>query len=285
MVGTAWAATACESSAIGLIVAVFLGAIAGATTTLFYFLNPRPAFKMVAGVFVVFAFYSLNWRILDHRTYLGFSQSQTAMNWLAQWQADKGISDWRPLTILVGLLICAAVMLPVAYLLKGHLGLILRSVGTRPRIASPNAFYCGLYLLLGLMTCNAIVALGAWYQASVNSSSDIRVFGTIIHALASAIIGELLLSSFSYFRHRRVSVPFICLAPVIGSFVYQTARAAILWQLRNVSQDGTTVTVNQQDTNTLVAAGLLVLLLVVRLVSERKRGPAVPEDSDAEGAI
>lgn len=58
-VGTACAALSWHSSILGMLLAVFLGVTAGLCTGALYLTNPRPAFKLLASVLVLLAFYSV----------------------------------------------------------------------------------------------------------------------------------------------------------------------------------------------------------------------------------
>ena len=271
-VATAFAAIHWSSSWAGLFFALFLGGFTGMVTSLVYLSNPRPSNKLLAGALVVFGAYSLNWRLLEKQTNVGFANESTFMNVLANYQAQNFPHPWniyRPLTWLVGVLLVVIVILAFTYLLRTQLGLKLRSVGTRPKLISPVVFQQKFHLFLGLVISNMTVALGGWYLASLNSFADLQQFGTIIHALAAALLGELLYERFKIGKDRRVSVSFLVVAPVLGATIYQATRAVIFWALSNKDLHGKELSINQQDNNTSIAVLLLVSVWAVRYFTNR----------------
>lgn len=261
MVGAACGAIVFQSSFLGLIFALLLSSLAGLLTSFIYMSNPRPAYKLLAGVFVIFAFYSVNYRIIDKKTEVGFANMKTAFNFLADYQVGLPFS----LQLFVGIFICILVFIIFRHFLKSHLGIIIRSIGSRPNleVKNINSFY-----IIGLILSNSVVGLGGWYYSSINSYANINVFGTIIHALAIAIIGELLLENLPFLRDRRTSPTAILISPILGAIIYQFIKTTVTYVMAN--ETGDEVAINQQDNNAFVAVSLILLILFVKYIRNNK---------------
>lgn len=243
------------SSLGGLFLSIILGLFSGSITCLIYLIYPRNAYKMLSGIFVVLGLYSLNFRLLDHRTELSFGYISTGMNQLN----DFEIQNSFPVRFLLGLGIILFVDLGLWYLLKTKFGLILRSVGTRPKLEGlkPRRF-----LLVGIALANILVGIGGWFYASVNSYARISVFGTIIHALAISIIGEMVIGSMPFLKDKRISPSTILLTPIVGSIIYLFVKGGVYFLM--VDPQSELVSINQQDMNAVVALLLIVILILVR---------------------
>lgn len=270
--GTACAALAWHSSILGLVLAVGLGIFAGLCTGFLYFSNPRPAFKLLASVLVLLAFYSVNYRVLGHRVAVGFSTEPTAMNLLATFESAHGFNSLRPLSLFISAGIVIIVFYLYSIILRSDFGLMLRSIGTKPWLVSRSNFRVAVYLLLGLGLCNGTVALGGWLYASGNSFSSVNVFGTIMHALAAALLGEAIIERVYKGPDRRVSVKPILLAPFWGAIAYQILRASCSWVMTKIAvSNSNNVSINAQDFNTVVAIFIILLVILVRWVSRGSR--------------
>jgi len=282
MAATGCAAITWESSLAGLFLAIVLGATAGAITTLIYLTNPRPAYKLLAGLLVVFGYYSVNYRVLGHRTYAVLTQQHTFMNALTDYEKSVGWESIGVISLAIGFGLLAAQVCALAWFLRTRLGLAIRAVGSNPRVVRSSSGAKGLYLLLGLAMSNTIVALGGWLYASLNKTANIAVFGTVIHALAAAIIGEVLVERMPKIKDRRSSAWALLLAPLIGAMIYQTVRACIMYAVCHeyMSVDRSTYSISQQDINTLVAVGIIVVVIGVRFLAMRSRLELAADESD-----
>jgi len=245
------------SSIGGFFLSIILGVFAGCLTTLIFLLNPRPAYnKMLSGIFVVLGLYSLNFRLLDRKIEVFFGHMATTMNSINE--AD--IYSTVPIRFLLGLAIVAFVDFALWYLLRTNFGLVLRTVGTRPRL---EGLMPRRYLIAGIAIANVLVGIGGWFYASINSYTRVSIFGTIIHALAISIIGEILIGGMPFLRDKRISPITILFTPIVGAAAYLFVKASVSFLM--VDPQSQLVSINQQDMNAFVALLLVTLLLVVRI--------------------
>lgn len=284
-VGTACAAVYWNSTLMGLLLAVFLGALAGFFTSVVYLTNPRPAYKLLAGVLVIFAFYSINYRVLGHQVEAGFAFKSTAMNALADFEANHGLNNLRPLTFLVGLTVVGILIISLRWLFQTNYGIIIRSIGSRQHLVSNNRFKAGIFLSTGLILTNIIVGIGGWFYASINTYASINVFGTIIHALAAAIIGEAIFERLPFGKDRRTSVWALLTAPVVGATIYQLFKSIVAWIMTKESEsiDKTIISINQQDHNTFIAVILVIVIVVVRWFALHRNYTYVADEEESGG--
>jgi putative tryptophan/tyrosine transport system permease protein len=247
------------SSLWGMMLAIGLSGLAGVITALIYLANPKPAYKLLAGVLVVLAYFSLDYHLLSHKLYVGFAQQPTAMKWLLDYQARHRGHTAQPLTILAGMALVAAQWLLFYWLLQTKYGLKLRTIGTRPHIVATSARDLAPVLISGLVLSNVTVGIGGWYYAVCNSWADITIFGTIISALTSVILGETFLEAVPKLRDRRISIPVLLSTPLVGAFFYHFLRVFVNWAMINLSRDESTQTISviQQD-QTAILAGILI---------------------------
>lgn len=282
MVGAGAAAVTWHSSLAGLALALGLGFAAGSLTGTIFVLYPKSAYKLLAGVIVLLAFYSINYRVLGYRVDLGFIAEPTEMNQLAAFEAANGMNTIRPLTLLVGVILLATFCFLFVLLFRSELGLALRALGTRPNLASASNRRPRVYLILGLACCNATVAAGGWLYASVNSYANVNVFGTIVHALAAAIIGEILVERLYRGPDRRVAVAPLIVAPLVGALAYQTLRASGAWVIvRATTRTSGGISINQQDYNTLVAVAIVLVVILVRAIAFRSWRYSIENEVDS----
>ena len=157
------AAISCSSTIIGLGFALFLSAFAGAMTGVIYLSNPRPAYKLLSGVLVYLTFYSINYRILGRKTYDQFSDSNTIINRIADFEAQHGLWNFRPITVTVGISIVVGLFFFYRWFLKTSLGLRIRAVGSRPYLVANSRGRVGRYTVLGLVLSNMTVGIGGWF--------------------------------------------------------------------------------------------------------------------------
>lgn len=282
-VGAACAAVNWNSSFWGLILAILLSGIAGLATSLVYLSNPRPAYKLLAGVLVIFAFYSINYRVLGYQVEAGFVAKHTFMNMIVEFEASHRMNTLRPLSFSLGMVLVVIQVIFLWWLLHTSYGLVLRTIGSRYQLIMKNKIHVAGYLISGLVLSNIIVGIGGWYYGSTNGYASINVFGTIIHALAAAIIGETIVEHVPIGKDRRASVWPLLVAPIVGVTVYQFLKACVAWFMMKESENisgGGIISINQQDHNTFVAVFLVLLIIVARwLASLHKTDIPDTEDS------
>ena len=267
--GAAIAATVFESSLLGILFAALLSGLAGFLTSIIYLSNPRSAYKLLAGALILFISYSINYRVLGHATEMTFGNMPTFMNEISIYESQHNLYPYKPITLLVGLVLVCAVLAFYYWFLKTNAGLILRTVGPRPNLICNKNLRRGKTLIFGLVITNITVGLGGWYQASIDGFTQITLFGTILHALAASILGEILFERLKIAGDRRGSVSAILVAPIAGAFIYQFIQTLVQSYFINesMSTNKEMISVNQQDYNTFIAALIILVVLVVRFIT------------------
>lgn len=279
-VGAAWGATAYESSIVGMLVAMSLGALGGVMTGLLYSLNRTPMFKLLASALILFSFYSINYRVLGGKATLAFYNASTIFNGLGDWEALRGLNPIRPFSTLLGYSVAAGGVLLLYGLLRTRIGLLLRTVGPRPGIVEEVGYNGVTLLIIGLAITNSVVALGGWLNATFSSQANINVFGSVIHALAAVVFGEVLFDHLPIGRSRSVSPRAVMAVPVLGAVVYQVLLALVTYLISNTtrSRGGAETTMLQsQDLNLIFALTVAGVLALSRLLRYRHGQPPVLE--------
>ncbi|NTV67126.1 MAG: hypothetical protein HGB06_05480 [Chlorobaculum sp.] len=267
--GAAIAATLYDSSLIGIVFASILSGFSGLMTALIYLSNPRPAYKLLAGALILFVSYSINFRVLGHATESTFDKTDTFMNKISIYEIQHGLYPYKPITLLVGIFLVFFVCCVYFWFLRTNAGLVFRTIGPRSNIICNKGFRRGKILILGLIITNVTVGFGGWYQASIDGFAQIILFGTILHALAAAILGEILFERIKIFGDRRGSVTAILAAPIVGAFLYQLIQTGVQYFFINESMatSDKIISVNQQDSNTFIAGLIILIVLGVRFLT------------------
>ncbi|MEJ2745000.1 MAG: hypothetical protein P8123_04845, partial [bacterium] len=219
----------------------------------------------------------INYRILGHRNYIIFNDSNSFMDRIAAFEAKHHLWSFRPCTVLLGFGMVIALLLFYRWLLNTVMGLRLRAVGSRPYLVSYSRGPVGKYIIIGLILSNVTVGLGGWFSSSLNENANISVFGTILHALAAAIIGESIIEHLPRFKDRRTSVMTILLAPLVGATIYIFFRASVTWFIMEEIQgaDPQNYRLSTQDANAVIASFIIVAIMALRFFSQKWKEPVL----------
>jgi len=280
-VGAAFGAVHLNSSLLGLIVAIFLSGLAGASTAIIYLSNPRPVYKLLSGVLVIFIYYSVVYRMMGAKLLKSFSKQDTFFNILINWESVNTSNDHRPVVALIGLFAIVLVIIFLKNFYKTNYGLKIRAVATRPNLIANKPMELAFIILPGLVISNIIVGIGGWYHASCTSVSQIIVFGFLIHGLAASLLGEMLLEFLPFFKGRKHSMTTLLAIPVIGSIVYFIVRSFVTSVLLSTlsNSKGTEFSINLRDTDTIVAGAIVLLLLLSNFIRKGIGSELVEDES------
>lgn len=270
-----------QSSLGGFFFAILLGAIGGALTGLLYLIYKTPVFKLLSSVLVMFSFYSINLRAMNMQADAQFSNAKTFFNRLIAYDVSNGMNTFRPVSTLFAFLICGIIICALYRLLKTDIGLFLRTIGSRPQIVSISGKKPEVLLILGLVISNSIVAIGGFLDGCIDANTNINTYGTVIHALAAVIFGEVLVKNLPFRKRQGVSVTLMVWTPVIGACSYQVVRSLVLWFVTHIS-GGTgaekVFSLTNYDQNAIFAIILTGLILASRL-----KGNEVGSSKESEG--
>lgn len=163
--------------ALGLLIALGAGGLAGLATGLFFTRFRVP--DLLSGILVAFMLYSLNLKVMGGLPNITVLPEATLFG------------DQSPLGLLC--LLVVLVYLLVGYLLSSDFGLALRSLGQNRLLATVFGVRTPALLMIGLMLSNGLIALGGALFSQHQGFADIGSgIGTVIVGLASVMIGERL---------------------------------------------------------------------------------------------
>ena len=198
---------------LSLLTAFVAGMLTGLVTGLLmtYFEIP----SLLAGIITLTAFYSINLRIME-RANLSLRQVKTLYDLLAGLMADS-----TSRIFLVGAILTLIVILLLGYFFKTDLGQSMVASGDNEVMAHSLGISVKLMKCLALMASNGIIAVSGALIAQQNGYADVDMgTGTVIIALSSIIIGEML------FKQLTLSMR-LC-AIVLGSVLYRLLLVAVL---------------------------------------------------------
>lgn len=234
---------------IAIVISILAGFIAGAITGFLHTKFKIPA--ILAGILTQLGLYSINLRIMGGRANLPMNTANTLFNDLS---ISLNINRYY-VTLVIGL-IFAIVVVGILYAFFGtELGSAIRATGNNEQMARSLGINTDTMKLLGLTISNGLVGLSGALNALYGQATDVRVgTGAIVIALASIVIGEVIISAKKGgFLIRLFSI-------VLGSVLYRIIVALVL-------QLG----LNTDDLKLLTAILVGVALSIPVVVSNKKQ--------------
>lgn len=195
-----------------LVIAFLAGCVAGFATGIFHTIFGIPA--ILAGILTQLALYSVNLRIL------GGKANQT----LSVDKYDLILSlRYIPKSIIVGLIITAALIAVLYWFFATEIGHSLRATGSNHNMAKANGININVCKVLGLVLSNGIVALSGALLSQYQGFADINMGrGAIVIGLAAVIIGEVIFGKF--FKNFALRL----LSAVFGGVIYYIVITLVL---------------------------------------------------------
>ena len=234
---------------LALLISILAGFLAGAITGILHTKCKIPA--ILAGILTQIGLYSINLRIMGGRANLPLTTANTLF-------ADLSVSldINRYYIALVISLIFVIIFIALLYWFFGtELGSAIRATGNNEQMARSLGIYTDTMKLLGLTISNGLVGLSGALYALYGQATDVRVgTGAIVIALASIVIGEVVISSKKgNFALRLTSI-------IIGSIIYRIIVALVL-------QMG----LNTDDLKLLTAILVGIALTIPIMLNKRKQ--------------
>lgn len=217
------AASAAAGAPFGVICAGVLltGVAVGAATSLLHV--QYGISKLLAGVIVLTAAYSVGLRIMDGPN-ISLLPVTTVLDRASSWP----LGTLGPIPVgQIALLffVCLALVTLVVAFLHTLGGLRLRLVGMNPSFAGDLGISRGMYVVGGVAAANACAAISGMLLAMQQGFSDASSGqGTLVMTVASLAIGEHLV----FWRRRRNQVTALVGAVILGSVAYQVLIAVAL---------------------------------------------------------
>lgn len=238
----------CVASGVQPILAVLIatvgGMIAGSVTGLLHTKFKIP--DLLAGILTQFGLYSINLRIMGKANF-GLLNEVTLFSQVK----SLGIpSKWAGLA--VGLVFIVILIVAVYCFFGTEIGCALRATGNNPDMVEAMGANTKVYVVLGLVVGNGLVAMSGALLAQYQGYADINMgVGSIVIGLAAIMIGEVLYSKRTYI-HRLTGV-------VIGSIIYRIIIAFVL----RISLTADFFIKITADDMKLITAVIVVLALVI----------------------
>ncbi|WP_439818277.1 ABC transporter permease [Weissella paramesenteroides] len=203
------------SPIIATICAALVGSLAGLVTGLLYTKGKIPI--LLAGILTMTAAYSVNLRIMGQA-----NRSLLGKNSLFSSHFLKILPPNFPV-IVIGLIMIVLLTICLALFLKTELGQSFIVTGDNPKMARSLGINTDNMTILGLMIANGLIGLGGALVSQNNGFADVNMgVGTIVVALASIIIGEVVFTDTLTLTERLITI-------VIGSIFYRFVLVIVLY--------------------------------------------------------
>lgn len=197
-----------------LILAFCGGLCAGFVTGFFHTILKIPA--LLSGILTMLALYSVNLRIMG-KANVSLLKMDTVFTPFENLGLSKNLAVIAVMVIIVGILIAA-----LYWFFGTELGCAIRATGNNRKMARAQGINTRFMTIIALMLSNGLVALAGALIAQNQSFADMSMgIGSIVIALASLIIGEVLLGKGNFFVR--------LLSLVFGAIIYRIIIAFVLW--------------------------------------------------------
>ena len=200
-----------------LFIAFGAGALAGTVTGLIHVkLKVR---DLLSGIIVMTALYSLNLRITGDKANLPIFSRDTIFDNEFVYGLPSPLNEVS--TVVILLLIVAAVKILLDLYMKTRSGYLLRAVGDNETLVTSLAKDKGSVKILGLALANGLAALSGAVYCQQKGFFEISVgTGTIVMGLASVIIGTKVFARFGKLKATT--------AVILGTIVYKACVSAAM---------------------------------------------------------
>lgn len=200
-----------------LFIAFGAGALAGTVTGLIHVkLKVR---DLLSGIIVMTALYSLNLRITGDKANLPIFSRDTIFDNEFVYGLPSPLNEFS--TVVILLLIVAAVKILLDLYMKTRSGYLLRAVGDNETLVTSLAKDKGSVKILGLALANGLAALSGAVYCQQKGFFEISVgTGTIVMGLASVIIGTKVFARFGKLKATTVVI--------LGTIVYKACVSAAM---------------------------------------------------------
>ena len=200
-----------------LFIAFGAGALAGTVTGLIHVkLKVR---DLLSGIIVMTALYSLNLRITGDKANLPIFCRDTIFDNEFVYGLPSPLNEFS--TVVILLLIVAAVKILLDLYMKTRSGYLLRAVGDNETLVTSLAKDKGSVKILGLALANGLAALSGAVYCQQKGFFEISVgTGTIVMGLASVIIGTKVFARFGKLKATT--------AVILGTIVYKACVSAAM---------------------------------------------------------
>ena len=228
---------------LAILIATLGGMLAGSVPGFLHTKFKIP--DLLAGILTQFGLYSINLRIMGKANFGLLNQTTL----FSQIKAMGVPSKWAG--FLVGIVFAVVLIIVIYCFFVTEIGCALRATGNNPNMVRAMGSNTKIYIVLGLVVGNGLVAMAGGLLAQYEGYAEINMgVGTIVIGLEAIMIGEVLYSKRTYI-HRLTGV-------VIGSVVYRIIIAFVL----RISLTANLVIKITADDMKLITAIIVVIALV-----------------------
>ena len=209
-----------------LIAATLAGMAAGSITGLLHTKLRIPA--ILSGILTMVGLYSINLRVMGqaNTALIGRSTIISMIKDLFPTAAELGVRDsvlQTGVTLLVGLLFTALVVVVLYWFFGTELGSCIRATGNNAAMVRAQGVNTDKMKILGLILSNGLIALSGALVTQSQGYADVGMgIGAIVIALASIVIGEVMFLKVKGFAKLLASI-------AIGSVIYRCIIAIVLF--------------------------------------------------------
>lgn len=201
---------------LALIVAMLAGMLAGLCTGILHTKLGIPA--ILAGILTQFALYSVNLHIMR-----GAANKAVSADKYSLVLTGRHV----PMSILVGILLSAVIVVLLYCFFGTERGSALRATGNNPAMSRAQGININTMKVLGLAISNALVALAGGLMTQYQGYADVNMGrGAIVIGLAAVIIGEVI--GEAIFRRNLNYMVRLGLV-VLGGIIYYIVVVLVLW--------------------------------------------------------
>jgi putative ABC transport system permease protein len=234
-------------SPLPAMVAAFGGGFVAGMVTAYISLKFRVS-SLLAGIIVITMLYSVNLRVMG-RSNVALFEYENIFN-----QIRSGLNESLAGKIVVlGTLLAIILALLYAFMITEK-GVAFRAVGANAEMAQAQGISVWGATVFGVGLAAALSALAGSIVVQSQGFADINIgFGVVINALASVIIGELVVG--------RTRIQQQLVAPVVGSIIY--------YQIVSIC-----LAIGLAPTDLKLASGVLVLVMLALSHVAQRNAPA-----------
>lgn len=266
---------------LGVIFSLLFGFMAGVFTA--YLHEYLRVGKLLSGIIIAIALYSINFRIMGASSNLYIGKENNPLMFLNEWnQYISGLllNEHRgviyPVTNLILIIIVCLLLYFLVKLLKSKLGSVIRfSRGDQNGLITSVGIDSRLVKMLGLGLANLFASVAGILSLYNDGTASITMgFGVILTALVALVIGEYIVG---LFHNDLTDVWPTVIAPFIGMFVYNLIIAGVRYL--NISVQGI-IGIPAFDSqlqffnsDVKILSALIILLFYVRQLKRNTTSP------------
>ncbi len=200
---------------LALLIATFVGMLAGLVTGLFHTKLGIP--PILAGILTQIALYSINLHIL------GGANKALSVDKYNLILSSRHINH----AILMGVIFCAVIIALMYWFFGTEMGSALRATGCNPNMSKAQGINIQTMKLIGLCISNGLVAMSGGLISQYSGFADVNSGrGAIVIGLAAIIIGEVIGEAILGKRMNFVGrLSFVA----IGGVIYYIVIGFVIW--------------------------------------------------------